>query len=158
MDSSLPRMRTPSSQHLERGQHALKLQGPAIRLQEGELKKSSFERLPYEILMLVFEHLEIANLVTIASVNTYVRGLVQGLADVKKVQHNIYAARAVSRMYTMGTGQFFSLKDFIAPFSSWTYGRCGAHDGFAVRFSLMWCRQICRRTCQSGAIPVEMAV
>jgi hypothetical protein len=85
--------------------------------------------------MLVLEHLDIASLVTIASVNTHVRGLVQGLADVKKIQHNIYAAKAVSRMYTIGTGQFFSLKDFMAAFTSWTCGRCGARNGFAVRFS-----------------------
>jgi hypothetical protein len=121
-------------------------------------QRNRFERLPYEILMLVLEHLDIASLVTIASVNTHVRGLVQGLGDVEKIQHNICAARAVSRMYTIGTGQFFSLKDFMAAFTSWTCGRFGARDGFAVRFSLMWCLRICRCTCQSGAILLGMAL
>jgi hypothetical protein len=46
----------------------------------------------------------------------------------------------------------------MAAFTSWTCGRCGTRDGFAVRFSLMWCLRICRRTCQSGAIPLDMAV
>jgi F-box domain len=73
-------------------------------------QRSRFEGLPYEILMLVLEHLDIASLVTIASVNTHVRGLVQGLADVKKIQHNIYTARAVSRVYTIRYGTVFKLE------------------------------------------------
>jgi hypothetical protein len=43
---------------------------------------SPFEQLPYELFVAISEHLDIASLVTLASVSVRARGLVQGLPGV----------------------------------------------------------------------------
>ncbi len=123
---------------------------------------SRLEQLPYEVMLLVLEGLDIASLVMVASVNIHVRGLSQGRPDIQKVQQNICAARAISRTYKIGTARSFSLKDFMEALTSWKCALCRRRVEFAVGFCLMWCGRICA-SCRSPrpdaiCLPVDMAV
>ena len=122
---------------------------------------NSFEQLPCELSALIMEHLDISSLVAMASVSLRIRRLVQGLPAVKKIQQNVYAARAVSRMYTSGTAKFFDLTDFMEKYTSWTCTLCHRHE-FAVIFCLLLCRRLCR-FCYSlwnfcPPLPITMAM
>lgn len=122
---------------------------------------SSFERLPSELSTLTMEYLDISSLIAMASVNHRIRKHVQELPAVKKIQQNVYAARAVNRMYTSGTGNFFSLTYFMAQFTSWKCTLCNRHE-FAVIFCLLFCRRLCH-VCYATwnifpPLPVTMAM
>ncbi|ERF70576.1 hypothetical protein EPUS_07873 [Endocarpon pusillum Z07020] len=122
---------------------------------------NNFERLPLELTTLIMEYLDISSLVAMASVNLRMRKLVQELPAVKKIQQNVYAARAVNRMYTSGTAKFFSLTYFMAKFTSWICTLCQRRE-FAVVFCLLLCRRLCR-TCYGlwnfcPPLPVTMAM
>jgi hypothetical protein len=121
-----------------------------------------FKALPCEIMLLVLEQLDLATLVATASVNTYMRGLVQGMADVRKIQQSVYSARALSRMYTTGTARYFSLPNFMKALTSPGCGICDRQSEFAVYFCMMRCCRICRLCRVSSAsyipyLPVELA-
>ncbi|KAF7510631.1 hypothetical protein GJ744_006243 [Endocarpon pusillum] len=126
-----------------------------------ETPLNSFERLPCELTTLIMEYLDISSLVAMALVNLGIRKLVQELPAVKKIQQNVYAARAVNRMCTSGTAKFFSLPFFMVKFTSWTCTLCQRRE-FAVVFCLLSCRRLCR-SCYGLSnfcppLPVTMAM
>jgi hypothetical protein len=123
--------------------------------------ESLFEKLPLELIVQVFEQLDISSLVSIASTNLRVRGFVQGLPDLQKIQQNLYASRAISRMYTLETARLFTLKDFMKAFTSWSCNKCNNRTDFAVSFDLMSCERYCHMcylsSRETDTLPVEMA-
>lgn len=127
---------------------------------EKKVGLSNFEELPYEVVNQILEGLDISSLVTIASVNKYVRSLVQSVLDVKWTQQSIYSTRAVSQMYKIGTGKNFTLKNFLSALTSSSCSFCD-RDPFAVSFCLMSCSRRCCYCELEGPhqqyLPVEMA-
>lgn len=141
-------------------QQCLSQQGRSVETRA--TPSSRFEQVPYEMMLSVLELLDISSLVTLASVNTYVRTLIQRLPDIVKIQQSIYSARAISRMYTTGTANNFRLKHFMQAFMSSECGICNDSRDFAVSFCPMLGCRICRGCQHNGShqryIPAEMAV
>jgi hypothetical protein len=115
--------------------------------------RSKIEKLPPEILLSIFEDIDLESLNAIASVNSNIRRFVRSIPSVAKISQEPLAAEAIARMLDAGTAQDFNLHDFMRAFGSYRCDVCKSlRNSSAGTFATNICLLRCHRVCVSCAM------
>jgi F-box domain len=131
-------------------------------LQDALLNPSIFEDIPYEIMLTVLSYLDMASLVRLADTNARMKNLVLSIPKLAFIRANPILCHAFSRMLVAGSGQYFTLEEFVRQLASPICGTCKSEAHFAPYLCLVSCSRVCEsclyRDEQLIHVPIEMAV
>jgi hypothetical protein len=119
------------------------------RLRRPVILPSNLEHLPHEILLAVFDRLDIASLASVASANSKIRRLVRSMPQIAHILRDLHTTDAVARMIHANTARYFTPEDFMKVFQSPSCGLCRSSensdaDSFASDVCLLRCCRVCR--------------
>ena len=104
---------------------------------------SLLEGLPYEILGMILEVIDLKSFWAVASVNRYLRASICSLWVIRDTHKSVTVSYALRRLINADTGKAFTLADFEATLRSKRCTNCHAEKEFALFLNLATCQRIC---------------
>lgn len=106
-------------------------------------QRSLLERLPYEVLDMIVQVMDLKSFWAFASVNRQLRASICSLQVIRDTQKSFAVSYALRRLIKADTGNTFTITDFEATLRSKTCTHCKRDKEFAPFLNLATCQRIC---------------